>query len=303
LEKPSDQHLNTQDALAAVAVSTAAMAQVTISGTVTAGFKTSTDKDNVSSRGFGFDDSAVSFAVTEDLGNGMKVDASIGIDQTGKSDATVGTGSTLALTTSFGKLSFTDVEGADYLPVDGLTTNGNGTIGDRVAFSTAFGPVTAAVSYKDGGAAEGFGARNSAASSTSLVLGYTAGPLTAGLLYTDMTNRAPAAGLQSRIGFKAGYNFGMASVSYGQLKSDNGTNADNTETGLVLSVPMGAIKLDASYATSKNVGAAKRDGTGVKVSYALSKRTSVAFYTESYDGATSSSNKIKETSLKMSHSF
>jgi hypothetical protein len=121
----------------------------------------------------------------------------------------------------------------------------------------------------------------------------------------NVTDKADADDLQSRVGFKAGYDFGIAKVTYGQLKSDNGTsaNGDNTETGLVLSVPMGAITVDASYATSKTGTAAKLTGTGLKATYALSKRTSIAFYTEKHDRLADATKEVEETSLKITHKF
>jgi hypothetical protein len=281
------------------------MAQVTISGSVAAGFKTSVDKDNVSSRGFGFDDNEVRFSVAEDLGGGLKATATMTIEGFGDKVTPTGDGVTLGLSGGFGTIALTQVGGSDFLPVDGLTANADGTTGDRVAYSIpAIIPgLTATVSYKDGSEGQGYGKRDSAKTSTNIVIGYKTGPLSAELLTTNMTARAAAAGLQSRVGFKVGYDFGVAAISYGQLKSDNGTNADNTETGLTITAPLGPVTVGAAMATSKDVGDVKRDGSSLSVSYALSKRTSLAFYNESYDNATAGNNKVKETSLLLAHKF
>ena len=281
------------------------MAQVTLSGGVTAGFQSSTDASNVKSKGFGFDGSSIKFAATEDLGGGLKVAASLSLDNMGEGDAPAGNGTTLSVMGGFGALTFSDVEGSDYLPVDGLTANGNGTVGDRVTYNLpTFVPgLSATVSYKDGGAANGFGANSETTTSTAYVVGYKTGPISLTATSLKMTKQAAAASLQGRTYFKAGYDFGVASVTYGVINSDNGTSADNKETGLTVSAPLGAITATLAMSTSKNDGAVKRKGNSLKVSYALSKRSDVAFYTESYDNATAGANKVKQTSLVMNHSF
>jgi hypothetical protein len=279
------------------------MAQVTISGTISAGFKTSVDKDNVSSRGYGFDDNEVRFSVSEDLGGGLKATATMTIDTFTDGKATTGDGTTLGLSGGFGSLTFSSVGGADFLPVDGLTANADGTTGDRLAYvSPTFNGFKISITDKDGGV--GYGVRsNDKTNALTAVLDYAAGPLAVTVLSTQMTNQAAANDLQSRVGFKVGYDFGVAAISYGQLKSDNGTSADNTETGLTITAPLGPVTVGAAMATSKTVGGVKRDGSSLSVSYALSKRTSLAFYNESYDNATAGNNKVKETSLLLKHNF
>jgi predicted porin len=291
-------------ALAAVAVTSTAMAQVTISGVITAGFKTSTTSSTVNDKGFGFDDSSVTFAISEDLGGGLKLNASMSIDAMGEADAVTGNGNVLNLTGGFGSLTFSDVGGSDYLPIDGLTANANGTTGDRVNYTlpTMVPGLSATISYKDG-STQGFGSMNPVGSSTSVILGYQVGALTLAALSTQMTDFAPAAGLQSRVGFKIGYDLGVAAVTYGQLDSDNGTNVDNKETGLTVTAPVGPVAVAIGYATSKDVGAVSRKGNSLKVSYPMSKRTSLALYTESYDGATAADANVTETGLRLSHSF
>ncbi|MGY8894964.1 MAG: porin, partial [Burkholderiales bacterium] len=129
------------------------MAQVTLSGVITAGFKSTQTSSTVNDKGFGFDDSSVTFAVSEDLGGGLKLSASMSLDVMGEGDATTGNGNVLGLSGGFGSLTFSDVTGSDYLPVDGLTSNGNGTVGDRVTYSlpSMVPGLSVAVSYKDGG--------------------------------------------------------------------------------------------------------------------------------------------------------
>jgi hypothetical protein len=106
--------------------------------------------------------------------------------------------------------------------------------------------------------------------------------------------------VNSRTGVRASYDFGVAKVTYGQMKQDNATAADVTQTGLTVTAPLGPVSLSAAMATSKTVGAAKLDGTSFGVSYALSKRTSLNYYNESYETSTGD---VKESHLLLSHSF
>jgi predicted porin len=103
-------------------------------------------------------------------------------------------------------------------------------------------------------------------------VGYAGGPLA--VRVGAQTN---AAG--DTVGVSAGYNFGIASVSggYSQLSAPNN---GNDSTGLVLgvTVPMGAFKFSAGYASGEvetNAGAAVSDTTqfGLGATYSLSKRT------------------------------
>ncbi len=105
-----------------------------------------------------------------------------------------------------------------------------------------------------------------------LSVGYAGGPLA--VRVGAQTN---ASG--DTVGVSAGYNFGIASVSggYSQLSAPNNGN-DSTGFILGVTVPMGAFKFSAGFATGEeetNAGATVADTTqvGLGATYSLSKRT------------------------------
>jgi hypothetical protein len=293
-------------ALAAVAVSSAAMAQFTISGAVSAGYK-STNDSGTKANGFGFDDNEFRISTAEDLGGGVKVTATLTLDSVADKKQVTGDGVTLAITGGFGGVSFSQVSSSDYLPIDGLTKQGDGTTGDRVTYTlpSLVKGLTASVTYKDGDETQGLGVKAITNTATTYSVEYKDGPLTAGLLYAKFTDRNAADKLQNRVGAKIGYNFGVAAVSYGMLNTDSGTAtaSDVKETALTVSAPLGPVSASFSMATSKTGTAEKLDGTALSLSYALSKRTSIAYYNESHDKLKTTDKKVKEQSLLLKHKF
>jgi predicted porin len=279
------------------------MAQVTISGNLTMGY-TKDEVAGVKTSGYGTDTSAINFNASEDLGNGLKATAQLRLDQLAESDIpnARGNGVTLGLSGGFGSLVMSSAESADYLPIDGLTSNGNGTDADRVTYTTPnISGFTASLTAQDNIGVIGETRGTSAV--TTMTLAYANGPLSVDLLSASFRGAKTIGStvVDSRTGVRASYDFGVAKVTYGMLKQDNATAADVTQTGLSVSAPLGAISLSAAMATSKTVGAAKLDGTSFGVSYALSKRTSLNYYNESFD--TASAGKTKESHLLLSHSF
>jgi hypothetical protein len=133
---------------------------------------------------------------------------------------------------------------------------------------------------------------------------YTNGPISADIVSADFRGAAKG---KDRLGVRASYDFGVAKVTYGQMKETNtAANSDVTETGLTLSAPLGPVSAAYSMVTQKTGTQAKRKGNSLSVSYALSKRTSIAFYSEAHDvkGTTAlGTSKVKEQSLLVKHSF
>jgi len=287
-------------ALATVAVTSTAMAQVTMSGSIAFGFAGDTTSAGVSTRGFGTDTAALTVATSEDLGGGLKLSASMSFENFQEDARLAGTGTNLTLSGGFGSVTMNSDESGDYLPIDGLTTNGNGTIGDRITYtSPAFGGVTISVSQGDDAGVIDADVGNTVGKTTSVGATYAAGPLTLNLTSLDV-NGAYASTLAGRTYAKVAYDMGVASVSYGIIKSDKAT--DNTQTGLSVTVPMGAMSFTAARSTSKDDGGTSYSGNAISASYALSKRTSIAYYNESYQTSVTTSN-VKEYSLLLKHSF
>ncbi len=292
-------------AMAAVAVAGVASAQnATITGNFAFGQSGDTTSAGVSTRGYGTMTSNVTFAASEDLGGGMTMKASGGIDAFGEDGTVVGLGTDMSLSGGFGTIAFSSQESGDYLPVDGLTSNGAGTLADRVIYTApAMGPVTLAISAQDDIGVIDADVGGSVGKATSASLTYSADNLTVN--YTNMSvggagTTNTSTGLVGRNYYKAAYDLGVAAVSYGIIKTDATT--DNTQKGWTVSAPIAnGLTVALGGSTSKDVGGTSYSGTQVLVTYALSKRSSITLWNESYES--SGTSNVKEYSLLLNHSF
>jgi hypothetical protein len=171
-------------ALAVLAASGAAMAQVSLTGTITFGHisttdgKTSATGTTVTSSGLGFYTSEVYFNANEDLGGGYKMAVRYGlggIDRSGESakqpyysgsnGPVTGRNATLALTTPFGLLTMGTTKVADYLNayaglgvnIDDLSDLWSNALfagrqrRDQVTFQAPVGPVTLIAGHYEAG--------------------------------------------------------------------------------------------------------------------------------------------------------
>jgi hypothetical protein len=275
------------------------MAQVTISGNLAYGFAGDTTNAGVSTNGFGTDTANLTFAASEDLGGGLTFKGSLSFENFQEDAALAGTGTNLTLSGGFGSVNMSSDESGDYLPIDGLTSNGDGTIADRITYTApAFNGLTLSVTRGDDVGVIDADVGNTVGKQTVVSATYVTGPLTLNVMSLDIGG-AYETTLAGRTYAKVSYDMGVASVSYGIIKSDLAT--DNTQTGLSVTVPMGAMSFTAAHATSKDDGGTSYSGNALSASYALSKRTSIGLYNESYE--TSGTSNIKEYSLLMKHSF
>jgi hypothetical protein len=286
-------------AMAAVAVAGVASAQVTITGNLAFGFAGDTTSAGASTSGFGTDTANLTFSASEDLGGGLSIKGTASFESFQEDAFLKGTGTHIILSGDFGSIDMSSDESGDYLPIDGLTDNGNGTIGDRITYTApAFGPLTISVTAGDDLGVIDADVGNTVGKTTTVSATYTDGPLSVNFTSLDV-NGAYASTLAGRTYAKVSYNAGVASVSYGIVKSDKAT--DNTETGLSVTVPMGALSVTAARSTSKDVGSTTKSGVALTASYALSKRTSIAYYNESFQ--TSGTSNTKEYSVLVKHAF
>jgi len=286
-------------AMAAVAVAGAASAQVTITGNLAFGFAGDTTNAGASTSGFGTDTANVTLSASEDLGGGLTIKGTASFENFQEDAALAGTGTHIILSGGFGSIDMSSDESGDYLPIDGLTSNGNGTIADRITYTApAFGPLTISVTSADDVGVIDADVGNTVGKTTSVSATYSEGPLSVNFMSLDV-NGAYASTLAGRTYGKVSFNAGVASVSYGIIKSDKAT--DNTQTGLSVTVPMGAMTFTGARSTSKDTGGVTYAGMALTASYALSKRTSIAYYNESYE--TSGTSDIKEYSVLLKHAF
>jgi hypothetical protein len=279
------------------------MAQVTLTGGVAYGYSVG---DTYS--GLGTDDAYLKFSTTEDLGGGLKLSASLGID--GIIETASGTTSALAngnnitISGGFGTVSMTTGVGGDAVALDQLMTLGNGTVGSTVGYvAPAFGPVTLSYTRKDGSAVLGEGSGGGGNSIDILGASYAAGAIKAGVTSLTWPDSANTGGIDSRLVLTASYDLGVAKVGvYSNTeKYVSSATQDLKNTALQISAPVGPVAVSFESGKVSQSGETDLNGTSLSISYALSKRTAVTAKTEKVD--TSATATSKGSSLILSHSF
>ena len=296
-------------ALAAVAVSGAAMAQVTLSGGMAYGYQ-STKTNNVDAKGFGVDTAAFTMAASDDLGGGMKLSAAMSLGGLTRGDTPKGENFTMALSGGFGSLLLGQIEigsGIRGLAQAGAPVNnmegevlGAASKGTDIVKYTApkMGDFTFSGSHTE---TKGLATGMSTGQSTAVTVGvdYASGPIAAKL---DSTSWSDDAAADSRYRIAASYNLGMVKVGVGR---DDTTMLDSTHTKLTMfgvSAPLTANVTVGAVSVERDTNGVTLSGSSVGVSYALSKRTSLSANTASWDGA-SAIVKDKKTTILLAHSF
>ena len=293
------------------------MAQVTVSGLVEARHQSAKTSTAAAVKGFLMSDAQVVFTANEDLGGGTTATASFTIDNIstdsgGRASADLAAEATTSAladgvflrlaNAKLGSVTFSSLESSDYLPINLVTNDsafGKGTIADRVTYtSPAISGFTFSATLQEGGVGAGSGAGGEA---KAYEISYANGPLTAnyGMLSVDKNVHGSTDGGTR---FRVGYNFGVAAVTYGQVNTKSELGAKEAETGLSVTVPMGAVTLGVQMASAKEGNAAALKGTAVSAAYALSKRTNLFFEKVSYD-VSSSFKDGDRTRFTVRHSF
>ena len=293
-------------ALAAVAVTSTAMAQVTLSGQLAYAWQSTSSADAVSVKASGLTvtDGNLTFKASEDLGGGMKIMVSQEFVSRGRGTTMDGRNASLTLITGMGNLTVGSVEAGNGIlglggagaPVygldDGVTLAGASNV-DVAAFSlpSMYG-FTLTLKSLDG---TNGGVSSNGGGITSVQLQYAAGALAASV---DTTNYggayAAAAGKRTRM--SASYDLGVAKVGVGVEKNDKGLLADKSERVLGVSMPMGNMLFGINVASSKVDGTAGNNkGTDLGMKYSLSKQTSVfvQYQTTKAAGAANSASKYR----------
>lgn len=297
-------------ALAALAA-TGAFAQVTITGDLVMGYTSYTKggATAIDTSGFGVDTSKITFKTSEDLGGGMKLDASMsmdGLDRSAASDAggvPKGKDATLKLTTGYGALTLGSIKvkdmssgiaavGASFYQFDKLEPVGDDTLfytrpsRDFAMFEVPVGPVTLSIAqYEPKADGLGIGA---AGSKTQRIVAYAAaykdGPVAANVQFASFDNRdTTQATVKDQTRLEGAYDLGMVKVGLGyQVTNSDGTlGAKDTQTLIGLSAPFGALKVGVNFGNrqTSDFTAATSNGTRtgyiLGADYALSKRTSI----------------------------
>ena len=293
-------------ALAAVAVTSTAMAQVTLSGQLAYAWESTSSADAVSvdTNGLGVTDGNLTFRASEDLGGGMKISTSQEFVSRGRDTAMTGRNSTISLSGSFGTFTMGSLEagngiiglggaGAPVYGLDnGVTLAGAGNVDIAMLALPSMNGFTVVLKTLDLPAG---GVHSQGGNITSVQLKYGAGPLAASVDSTNWGNQfAAVRGQRTRM--SASYDLGVAKVGFGVENKDNGLAADGSDRIVGISMPMGNMLFGINVASSSTDGVAGNNkGTDLGMKYSLSKQTSVfvQYQTTKSAGATNSASKYR----------
>ncbi len=328
-------------AAAVLAVSGAAFAQVTITGTAAYGYKqssnagTATTKDKVlagvadtfvggsggnsagDNSGFGIDTSSITFAASEDLGQGWKIDGSLNIDKSNRASI-AGGDTSLKLTTSVGRLTLQTYQPVDYLS-GGISGVGGAGLDDKVfsarvnrdavGFDTKIGPVFVGFSHleagptkKDTSVALGLGVGGGGEASSvaqrlnSFSVTYVGGPIIANLNYLTYDNRGDTdSTYKDTVRTAASYNAGFAKFGAGYSLTTTMAGATVADALVAASVPVGAWTFGANYGVGDvqgstigfNASVAALMKQGLTQGQAATQATSLGIKADSLNGSRS----------------
>jgi hypothetical protein len=263
-------------ALAAVAVSTAAMAQATVSGGYGVAYQSFDVKDQAkASEGFAMTDSSVRFAVSEDLGGGLRASGFVQFAANDKRGGNIAKeDSNLSLSGGFGSITIANTRSsnaaiaanvfASAMPVTSIyaSTDSRAAI-DTATYTTPELIKGLRLSITQVEATEGTGTSDPKVNIIGAT--YSDGPLAVTLAIKDYN---ALSGGQDRTEGAVTYNFGVARVGLGYGTK---TTADG-DAGVYygVSIPMGAITIGVNGGKR---GDAEYMDAGL--AYSLSKRTTV----------------------------
>jgi predicted porin len=250
-------------ALAAVAVSSAAMAQVTVSGKYAVAYSSSESAAGAKSSGFGTTDGDIVFSGTEDIGGGMSAGASLALKLRGRDSAV--TGATTATPAPEGVTIVTTVSGAAGNTVGGRDATvflqggfGRITLGTIEAGNGIIGRASAGapVIGQDGGVTLD-GGSNVDFASLSLPL---ATGLTATVMLIDSIGNPAAGGMQAAaatidatsvgLAYAAGpISFGLDHAAFGRNAA--AATAPDSRTRMSASYNLGVATVGAGYQTKE----------------------------------------------------
>ena len=289
-------------AMAAVAVTSGAMAQATITGT----FNLDMGNTNAAAaKSIGMGDATVNISASEDLGGGLTAAVKTTIQTAGgRNSDTYNNGYSMSVGGGFGTLSFSNyLNGAAGLSVGVSAANdmsdaaGGYTARSRLAFTfpAMVEGLTAQVRWDS--TSDTLAASNSAAavaapenvssistfSTTKYSVTYATGPVSFNVAGDNQG---------SARGYTATYDAGIAKLA---------AYSTTGQSEYTVSAPVGAMTLGVHMLSGDNVA------TGVTASYALSKRTSVRYSMVNQTTIASDNTAITTIGsnyrLRLSHSF
>lgn len=318
-------------AVAVLAMSGAAFAQVSISGKLGFSYqKNATPVGGSANHGMQMTDGDLNFAATEDLGGGMSITAASAFVSRGRDNGFTPRDASLSLSTSsvsyvFGSIEkcsrIDNVAGAPVSLASGhdsgnstplafgtFDLDGSCSNVDTAGISMPLGPVTLSASYNETGTGGGSGV----ARYYTLAGDYAAGPLALGLELRQASADAGAAFSAGRFNdgltttrLSASYDLGVAKVGAGMESSNH--NAPNKYT-LSVAAPLGsaasvgliysnraAVTADSTYFNTSVDGVS---ATAVGVDYKLGKMTTLNASYGVYSNSSVNTNEYRIRLLK-----
>ena len=289
-------------ALAAVAATGGAFAQATMTGAIAFGFQSDTTSSNITTSGFGIEDSEINFAVSEEIEGLGKLTAGTGYAGGGRSVAVTTNDTFIAITLAGGaKIKMASEKGAEYLSggiagaganfeadMTAISALASRTTNDTVAITL---PVTDAVyfTYKHSEADVVIGTGSAANLVTPVqryntgVLGYKAGALVAEGQFRSYDNQVASSAtyVNTKNRFSVSYDLGVAKIGAGVDQNTYTYGNTKSSTMVGATVPMGAVTLGVQMLSVNAAGNSSsssnytRSGALAGAQYNLSKRTYV----------------------------
>jgi len=325
-------------ALAAVAATGGAFAQATMTGTFGAAWYQTVSSAGATASGVGTDTNAINFAISEDMGDGTKVSAAIGLNL-GTESANGSTARDMSLTVStasMGKFTFKNSQGGDYLAngiaavgSDFETDNSGGSgysgalgtrsINDSISWSMALSnELTIGISYTEPTTDSGIGSGASGTTANTsdyqryntYSLTYKSGPLIADVGYRtyDMAN-AQTANASSRNRGSASYDLGVAKLGAGWSQTSYTYGNTVTDTLVGFAFPLGQLTLSGQVANRTLAGnrLATADvsysGKVFTAVYSMSKRTDLFGAYKTWDAVQGSTSTPSTVIAGINHYF
>jgi hypothetical protein len=271
-------------ALAVLAATGASFAQVSITGTLSMGYKATRDSFGNDASGLGVDTTnpALTFTAKEDLGGGQQVVASLGFATANRGGALGGDSKLTYTNNSFGQVELGSAKdndvfssiaygGANLITFDGKL-NQIETSSDYISYAAPIGPVIFVFKHAEAGnsitgAAGGLGIGAGTQGDTSttsqgtntVALVYKQDALSLVGAYLSYTNRNDSGNFSDGnsltksdvVHLEGGYDFGFVKVGAGadHVNAAWGVTQDNLIAGF--SVPAGAWTFGAAWESSK----------------------------------------------------
>jgi len=299
-------------ALAAVAVSSAAFAQATISGQIAGGFQNVDGKKT-----YGFQDTNLTFRASEDLGGGLTASGAFTIEGMTQRNATsdaknpTNADTSMSLAGGFGTVTLASTRNSDLAVganVAAISLSGNqyntgnhgvfNTRGEFVVVGYTSPEVAPGLRVSVARAFAGYSDTTQKAAINSFGATYAQGPLTAAVVVKQRNAAAVSAGgKKNTTELNATYDLGVARVGAGW--SSKRTNTDKAAMTFGVSAPLAdAITVGFNY--GKRDKAKYQD---IGATYSLSKRTSVMVAYGTYTTGAAGTTTKNQSRIRVQHNF